>query len=293
MKRMIPMGAALFLTALLLLNPKAAAAAAEEGLRLCVRTVIPSLFPFFTAVGLLTQLGAAETLQGLFAPLMGPLFHLRGACALPLLAGLLGGYPTGARTAAALYREGTLQREEAERLLGFCNNCGPSFLLGYVGAGTLGSSALGGRLLLVHVVSALLTGMLVCRIRPVRCAPALPSRLPAVPQTFARSVTGAVSRALSATLSICAYVVSFRTAAALLPLPPLCLGAVELISGLAALPSGRAGFVLAAAFTAWGGLSVHCQSAAVAEELSMRWHWRGKAIQTVIAAALAALAWPT
>lgn len=291
MKRMIPMGAALLLVALLLLRPQTAAAAAAEGLRLCARTVVPALFPMLVAVGLLTRLGAAELLQGLFAPLMGPLFHLRGACALPLLAGLLGGYPTGAGAAAALYREGTLHREEAERLLGFCNCCGPSFLLGYVGA-LLGSSALGGRLLLVHVASALLTGALMCRIWPVRLVPALPSRLPAAPRSLARSFTDAVSAALSATLSICAYVVSFRTAAALLPLPPLCLGAVELIGGLAALPEGRAGFVLAAAESAWGGVSVHCQTAAVAEGLSMRWYWRGKLLQTAIAAALATLVCP-
>lgn len=288
MKRTLPTGAALLLAALLLLHPEAASAAAREGLALCARTAIPALFPFLVVTGLLTRLGLAEALQALFAPLMGPLFHMRGVCALPLLAGLLGGYPTGASTAAQLYREGTLSREEAERLLGFCNCCGPSFLLGYVGSGLLGSSALGGRLLVVHVASAVLTGMVLCRVRPLRVTAALPCRLPEVPRSGAQVVTGAVSGALSAMLSICAYVVIFRTAAALLPLPPLWLGAVELIGGLTALPGGRTGFVLAAAFTAWGGLSVHCQTAAVAEGLSMRWHWRGKLLQTAIAAALAA-----
>ena len=53
--------------------------------------MIPSLFPFFAAVSLLLQLGAAEALQGACGKIMGPLFHMRGACALPLLAGLLGG----------------------------------------------------------------------------------------------------------------------------------------------------------------------------------------------------------
>lgn len=292
MKRIISVGTALLLAALLLLRPQAAAAAAGEGLLLCARTVVPALFPFLVAVGLLTKLGAAELLQGLFAPWMGPLFHMRGACALPLLAGLLGGYPTGARMAAQLYREGALHREEAERLLGFCNNCGPSFLLGYVGAGLLDSTALGGRLLLVHVSSAVLTGAIMSRLWPPRYTAALPSRLPAVPRSFAGSFAEAVSGALSAALSICAYVVCFRTAAALLPLPPLWLGAVELVSGLAALPAGRSGFVLAAAVTAWGGLSVHCQTMAAVEDLSLRWHWRGKLMQTALAAALALAVYP-
>ncbi len=134
--------------------------------------------------------------------------------------------------------------------------------------------------------------MVLCRVRPIRVTAALPCRLPTVPRPVGQVVTGAVSGALSAMLNICAYVVTFRTAAALLPLPPLWLGAVELIGGLAALPGGRTGFILAAAITAWGGLSVHCQTAAVAEGLSMRWHWRGKLIQTAIAAVLALLVYP-
>ena len=132
MKKMLPIAAILAAAALLLLRPQEAAAAVREGLALCGGTVIPSLFPFFAAVSLLLQLGAAEALQGACGKIMGPLFHMRGACALPLLAGLLGGYPSGAAAVAGLYEQGGVSRQEAELLLGFCDNCGPAFLLGYV-----------------------------------------------------------------------------------------------------------------------------------------------------------------
>ena len=138
MKKWLTLPAVLAVGGLLLLRPQAAAQAVREGLALCAGTVIPSLFPFFVVVSLLLQLGLAETLQGLCGPFMGPLFRMRGVCALPLLAGLLGGYPAGARTAAELFQQGRLSRREAELLLGFCDNCGPAFLLGYVGAGTPG-----------------------------------------------------------------------------------------------------------------------------------------------------------
>lgn len=292
MKRMIPTAAVLSFAALLLLHPEAATAATEEGLLLCFRTVIPSLFPFFVVTSLLTQLGFAGLLQGLFAPLMGPLFKMRGVCALPLLAGLLGGYPTGAKTAADLHNEGIIFKEEAERLLGFCNNCGPAFLLGYVGAGILGDPALGAELLVIHMISALLTGMLLSRLGHVKGPVLLPCRMPDAPIHLPRIFTGAVTGSLSSMLNICAYVVIFRTAAALLPLPGQWLGAVEMVSGLASLTPGKASFILAAAITAWGGLSVHCQTMAVTGGLSMKWHWLGKAMQTVIAAALALLLGP-
>ena len=289
MKRLISSGLVLSFAALLLLHPQRASAAAGEGLLLCFRTVIPSLFPFFVVTSLLTQLGFAGLLQDLFAPLMMPLFRMRGVCALPLLAGLLGGYPTGAKAAADLYREGVICREEAERLLGFCNNCGPAFLLGYVGTSVLGNPALGVRLLVIHILSALLTGMFLCRVNHNELPNLLPCRVPAVPVSLPCVFTGAISSSFSSMLNICAYVVIFRAAAALLPLPGWCLGAVEMVSGLAALPQGASAFLPAAVITAWSGFSVHCQTMAVAEDLSMKWHLPGKAIQALIAAALALL----
>ena len=173
MKKWLTLPAVLAVGGLLLLRPQEAAQAVREGLALCAGTVIPSLFPFFVVVSLLLQLGLAETLQGLCGPFMGPLFRMRGVCALPLLAGLLGGYPAGARTAAELFQQGRLSRREAELLLGFCDNCGPAFLLGYVGAGVLGDARAGAYLYLIHVLSALLAGMVLCRLCPGR-DPALP-----------------------------------------------------------------------------------------------------------------------
>ena len=292
MKRLLPIGAILCFSALLLLRPQAVSAAAQEGLLLCYRTVIPSLFPFFVAVSLLVQLGFSSWLQHLAAPFMGPLFRLRGVCAMPLLAGLLGGYPTGARTAADLYSRGLATRQEAEVLLGFCNNCGPAFLLSFVGVGMLGSVRAGAWLLLVHIAAALLTGMLLCRLARSRgpsLPPARPDREEAVP--LPRALTCSVGGALTSTLGICAYVVLFRVVTALLPgaLPPWAMGFLEMVSAVAAVDPDPGGFVAAAGIVAWGGLSVHCQTMSVAGDLSLKWHWIGKALQAAISVALAAL----
>ena len=296
MKQSVPLLAVLAAAALLLLRPEAASQAVGDGLALCASTVIPALFPFFAVVSLLLQLGLAGSLQGLCAPFMGPVFHLRGVCALPLLTGLLGGYPSGARTAADLCRQGLLTRREAELLLGFCDNCGPGFLLGYVGAGILGSARAGAYLFLIHVCSALLVGMVLCRLCGDRGSALLGSSLPARVIPFPQALTAAVSGALASTLSICAFVVLFRVLAALPPvrLPAPLLGVLEMVTGTAALAPGRAGFIAAAVMVGWGGLSVHCQAMAVAApaELSFRWHWIGKALQAALSGLLAAALWP-
>lgn len=293
MKKAFPIAAVLAVGALLLCRPADAAAAVQNGLRLCVGTVIPSLFPFFVVVSLLLRLGLADGLQGLCAPVMRPLFHMRGVCVLPLLAGLLGGYPSGAKTAAELYRQGQISRQEAELLLGFCDNCGPAFLLSYAGAGVLGSQRAGIWLFGIHIAAALLTGMLLCRVQRDRGPGLLRSSLPVKPVSLPQALTGSVSSAAASMMNICAFVVLFRVLAALMPaqIPGVVLGALEMVTGMAALEPGQAGFIAAAAIAGWGGLSVHCQAMSVAEDLHFRWHWVGKAVQAVISGVLAAGVW--
>lgn len=315
MKRILALGAALLFAALLLIHTDAAAAAAGDALVLCVKTIVPSLFPFFVAVTLLTRLGLGRYTAKLFAPFMMPLFHLGGQGAAALLAGILGGYPSGAKTVADLYREGAVSAGEAALLLGFCNTCGAAFLISCVGT-VLQNPRAGTWLVLIHILSALLAGVILCRWQSDKSsARALPrsrsvppggftlsrSR-PVPPDGFALSrsrstapdglaaaFTSAVSGSVNAILSICGYVVLFRTAAALLPaaVPAWCLGFFEMVSGVTALSPGPGGFVTAAAVTAWGGLSVHCQTFMVAEDVPFTWYWPGKILQVVLATLLA------
>lgn len=294
MKKKLPAAAVLAVAVLLLLRPQEAAAAVRDGLALCTRTVIPSLFPFFVVISLLLQLGLAEALQGVCSAVMGPLFRLRGVCALPLLAGLLGGYPSGAGAAAGLYERGGISRQEAELLLGFCDNCGPAFLLGYIGAGVLGNPAAGAALFLIHALSAVLTGTILCRLCRDRGSVHTGGTGRSRTVSFPQALTASVSGALQSMLNICAFVVLFRVLAALppVPLPFPLLGTLEMVSAAAALPTGRMAFPAAAAAVGWGGLSVHCQAMSVAApaELSFRWHWIGKALQAGLSFLLAAAA---
>ena len=100
-----------------------------EALALCARSVVPSLFPFLGASSALLALGFGELAAPWLAGLMEPLFRVPGAGSAALVLGLVGGYPIGAKTAADLYRENLVSREEAERLLAFCNNSNPVFLI--------------------------------------------------------------------------------------------------------------------------------------------------------------------
>ena len=133
--------------------------AAAGAFSLWFSSVLPSLFPFLAAIGILLRMGAAEKLGRLCAPLTKPLFSLSGICAFPLAAGLLSGYPAGANTVAQLYEQRRISLSEARKVLLFCNAPGPLFVLGTAGTTFFGSPALGYTMLLAVFVGTILTGI--------------------------------------------------------------------------------------------------------------------------------------
>ena len=100
-----------------------------EGLRLCGNVIVPSLFPFFRTVQFCVEVGLIRHLGRLLEPLMRPLFRVSGACASAFVLGIIGGYPVGQGPRCPSMRRGYISEDEAERLLAFCNNCGPAFIL--------------------------------------------------------------------------------------------------------------------------------------------------------------------
>lgn len=289
------MGLALGLLAVmagLLAASETAAQAVREGLALCGGSVIPALFPFLVVSRLFVATGSAAALGQLLAPLTRRMLGVSGPGGTAMLLGLLGGYPVGAQTAGELVRTGAVSRQEGQRLLLFCNNCGPAFILGVAGLGCFGSLRAGGLLWAVHMLAALGIALVLPRrpLPPGRDAAGV--RPPAFAAAFVRSVRDAAG----AMVQICGFVVFFlaalRLTARLTGLShPLLSGAVELTQGILALPATPTGFVWAAALLGWGGLSVHGQSAAVLSgtDLPLGPYLAAKAAQAALSALLA---WP-
>ena len=268
----------------------------QEALRLCARSVIPSLFPFMVVTSVLLSLGFGELAAPWLAGLMEPLFRVPGAGSAALLLGLVGGYPIGAQTAAELYRDGLVSREEAERILAFCNNSNPVFLISVLGAGVFGSVRAGVWIWLIHVFSALLTGLAFrgtgAGARPSRTADRPVFRAMGLIPAF----VGAVRSSVSGMLSVCGFVAFFYVLAHPLAalggrLGPCLVGITELFSLTPLLTPDRFGFILAAGAAGWGGISVLCQTLAVLEGSGLRLRncLLGKAVQGLLSLLLAAL----
>lgn len=263
--------------------PANSAEGARKGITLCLDLLIPSLFPFFVLSSLFIKTGLAGLFARPLQHLMYPLFGVGGAGATPLILGILGGYPVGARTVAQLRTQNECSAQEAQRLALFCNNCGPAFLVGAVGVGIFGSESIGFLLLAANSLSAILLGIglhvVFGKTQQNKTTPTTPL------QPLSAVFPDCVHSAFSSSLNVCAYVILFSVLTALADcsgiLPAisngfaalfggensrsLCrsffIGLVELSTGTAALePSVPLALPLAAFILAWGGLSVHCQT---------------------------------
>ncbi len=314
----------LAVTAGLVLYPKEMVASAREGVEMCFNVLIPSLFPFFVVSNLTVSLGLADRLGGLMSPVMEPLFNVGGPCAPALILGLIGGYPVGARTVINLYTSGRCSKAEAERLLAFCNNSGPAFILGVVGAGIFESSSLGVALYLIHMAASLLVGLVFRGYGPPTDRSKALSDAPApTAGNKAAAFVSSVSSAFTGCLGICGFVIFFTVLLRLLLLsgvmgwlslvlggflelfgldgtlaPKLLTGLVELTGGVWSL-RGEAGTMtaratLAAFMLGWAGLSVHCQVISFLGEtgLKVRTYLLGKLLHALLSAGLAAVVIP-
>lgn len=205
-------------TLALMLYPQPSMEAAKSGLALCYNVIIPSLFPFFVLSSLVVELGLAGYLGRLLEGLMRPLFHVSGACASAFALGFIGGYPVGAKTAISLYENGMCTKTEAERLLAFCNNSGPAFILGVVGAGVFASSRVGVLLYLAHAAASICIGILFrfYKAGPTARREERQSRPQFHAQRFTTAFTGSIKNSFLSTLNICAFVVFFTVVIQLL-----------------------------------------------------------------------------
>lgn len=282
--------------AICLAEAGAVRSAAAEALSLCVRSVVPATFPFLVVSAWLVKLGFGELAAPWLAGLMEPLFRVPGAGSSALLLGMTAGYPIGAGAAAELYREGSLTRSEAERLLTFCNTGNPVFFISVLGSGVFGSVRTGLYLWLIHLLSALLAGLLFRGSGTAhRCQQPLRTQ-PFRAVSLSGSFVAAVRSALTTQVNVCAFVTFFYVAARPLaavggPAGAALVGLTELYSFVPLLTADGFGFILASVMTAWGGLSVLCQTAAVLEDsgLPLAPCLRGKLVQSLLSGLLAAI----
>ena len=271
--------------AVLILDSKTALLGAQEGITLCLRSIIPALFPFSViSLYICGNYTGKGTLLARFCRIP------QNAGTIPIL-GFLGGYPVGIQCVSQSFRQNALQKQDAERMAAFCSNPGPAFIFGM--AGSLFPSMLyPAAMMAICVISAITVGHLLPG-ESNSCGPSI--------QQEAKPFLSCVEKAAASMVRICTWVILFRILLTfcsrwfLFALPPavksIFYGALELTSGIlstASLPTGLR-FMLCCVCLCFGGLCVWMQSKSIATAagLTLRYYLPGKLLQSMIALLLA------
>ena len=293
---------ALVLTALMVFSPESSIFYSKQALLMCYEIIIPSLFPFFVCSGILVYSGFAQSCAKLFRPVMKPLFNVNENGAAAFVLGIISGYPLGAVTACQLYENAYLSKSEAERLLAFCNNSGPLFILGAVGAAIYQNAKIGVILYITHIVSAVFVGVIFrfyCREK----FSAPKSRLNTENLPPAEIFSKVLANSLNSILTVCGAIVFFFTASNLLTmlLPENVFfdatisaileftGGIKKISGLTIPLASR--LAMSSFAVGFAGLCVHMQVMAVTAKygLSLKPYILGKLLHGVLSSILTLL----
>ena len=149
-----------------LLFSKECSKGAENGIGLCLSTLVPSLFPFMVLASYITDSGLAEKIGRHLSWLTKPLFRLDGCFASAIILSLVGGYPVGAKTVNSLYKKGAASESECKRAGLFLVCSGPGFLVNFIGVQLYSSIEVGLIIFASQCISVFILGFalkFVCR----------------------------------------------------------------------------------------------------------------------------------
>lgn len=233
-----------------------------EGLKICFYTVLPSLFPFTVLSLYIIKTNALSPIFKVISPITSFVFHLPYNCVPVILMSMIGGFPVGAKMAQRLCDDGAITENQAKRLVLFCVNGGPAFVITTVGVTMLKSQKAGVIMYMALCISSCILGVFTLffddkKQQPIKNV----NRL----QDPIISLTDAVSDGVNTILSICAWIVIFNGFTSGIQVLSInssikdFFKAVAEVTGGCAYGAGKFSIPVITALIGFGGFCVHCQ----------------------------------
>lgn len=261
----------------------------KSGIALSMNVVIPSMFIFMIFSNIVINSPLKYIISKPFSLISRRLLKLSDNEMSILLLSLLGGYPIGARLLAGEVSKKQISSDKASKMLAFCVNGSPAFLINGIGLNLLSSKTAGLYLYIAQVISTLLIAFIMSffyKKDDIRFDKADDSN-------DCKSLSGlivmSVRDAISSMAIICGFTVAF---CALMPIIGLATASFQelsvLIKGLLEVTAGCAEIcflpenlqiIFASIFISFGGICVQMQLRAILQldkshgnsSLSMKW----------------------
>lgn len=144
----------------LVIHPDISSNGVKEGVSLCCNILVPSLFPFIFLSSFMINSGVSSRIGRVVSP-ASKIFNLPASSLSVILLSMIGGFPVGAKGISDLFERKIINKEQAERMLSFCVNAGPAFVLGVIGHSLIKDMKVAQIILISQILSSLIVALIV------------------------------------------------------------------------------------------------------------------------------------
>jgi len=269
----------IFLLSLLIaiiLSPAKFINAGLNGISAWAFNVLPAVLPFMIISSLLINTGIIERVCFPLSKPFVKIYNTSPYSFYVFFISILSGYPVGSKMIADLYEQNKITQTDAFRMSSFCSNSGPMFIVGSVGVGMLFSATAGYVILLSHIISALINGLLYrnLKIKNKRSDIAITS-LPSL--SFGDIIENSCRSILNVGTIIMFFFIIIEFVSILISFLPanvqsVIFGIVEITKGAKSISScykTKMATILSSAVISFGGLSTAFQSISLLKRVKM------------------------
>lgn len=144
----------------ILINPNVIYNGVKNGLNICINIIVPSLFPFMVICNFICLSPIFIFISKILRPITKFIFRLPSDVGCLIFMSFIGGYPTGAKLVSEFLNKKQISIETANRLLCFCVNAGPAFVITAIGHVIYNNKKIGLCLFIAHIFSSIIIGFL-------------------------------------------------------------------------------------------------------------------------------------
>ena len=139
---------------------KAVSESIINAITVCINVIIPSLYTFMVLSGFIISSGIYKLLSRPFGSIARYIFRIPPQYFSVFLLSSIAGYPIGATLIKELYKNKEIDKNTAERMLGYCYLGGPAFFCGTAGIGIYSSVKIGLMIFTCILISNIITAFI-------------------------------------------------------------------------------------------------------------------------------------
>ena len=250
----------------------------KDGLIICLDILIPSMFIFLVISDFCQKTSVLDLILKPFSYVCGKLFKLDYSLGPTLLFSLICGYPAGIHLISELVLKNKIDRKTATRMLYFCVNSGPAFLIGGISIPIFNNIIPGIILFTSQIISFFIIGTL-CSIGAKAKTVSLTKSKPQKVNAFISSVKSAIH----SMIIICSFTLFFSGIIGIITelnifniktnryFVSIFTGLIEVTNGVICCKqiNGLGMFFILSLITSFGGVCVHFQIKSIASKANI------------------------